>query len=98
MNHSLNDDRKLKSMGMSWFVSYCYYQRIDPTHLNWQRTPTAKMRIAFYNSSTAQHKDWLLKVIRIDELSLNKNTIGLSGIQVKAMAKELLAVFQGDII
>ena len=83
-------DEKLNKMGKSWFVSYCYYQRIDPNHMNWSRTSTVKMRIAFYASSYDFHKQYLEKILRVNDVGLNRNTIGLTGGQIRTMAQELL--------
>ena len=83
-------DEKLNKMGKSWFVSYCYNQCIDLHHMNWSRTSSVNMRIGFYNGSIGTHKQYLQAIMQSDENSLNRNSIGLTGRQVKTMAQELL--------
>ena len=84
----------LTGMGASWFVSYAYHQRIDSTHMNWNRVSTAKSRISKYESGKSYYKAWLTEIIAMNPLNLNKNTIGLSSDETKRMAKELLATFK----
>ena len=37
----------LTTMGATWFVSYCYYDKIDPTHKNWKKVETHTVGKAF---------------------------------------------------
>ena len=82
---------ELTTMGAAWFVSYCYYNHIDRQHKNWQTVSTASNRISVYNRTNHYHTYWLKKVLQMDEYNLEKNTIKLSGIDVKYMAAQLLS-------
>ena len=77
-------------MGATWFVSYCYYRNINPMHRNWDLVSTAASRSSVYNGSTSEHKQWLIQIMSMNSNSLDTNTIGLSGNEVKLMAKEIL--------
>lgn len=82
----------LTTMGAVWFVSYCYYDRIDKTHLNWKKISTASNRLSVYRRTVNFHKYWLNRVLEMSDGNLNKNTLGLSGQKVKTMAKKLLSL------
>ena len=90
-SHIYNFDggKDLSSMSASWFVSYCYYQTINPNHLNWAIFPE---RISTYKRTTQYHKFWLQKIVCMNAKNLDKNTIQLSGTIVIEMAKELLNI------
>ena len=77
----------LYNMGVSWFVSYCYYDKIDPTHKNWKKYPE---RVSSYTRTTHYHRSWLEKVSGMNPKNLNKNEIGLTGDEVIKMAQALL--------
>lgn len=81
---------KLTSMGASWFVSYCYYENIDPNHQNWNYGDIAT-RKSVYSNSRQYHKYWLSEVLTMNDGLLSTNQIQLSPAQIKQMAKELLA-------
>ena len=81
---------ELTTMGASWFVSYCYYKKIKPTHLNWRKPSTYTNRISVFDRTPNMHKYYLERVLEMDMANLNKNRINLSGIQIKEMARELL--------
>ena len=36
-NFAFEGGEILTGMGASWFVSYAYYEKVDPTHKNWAR-------------------------------------------------------------
>ena len=80
----------LGKIGAVWFVSYCYFRNINSTHRNWQNISTANYRISIYNRTEQYHKFWLQKVLQMNDINLEKNTIGLQSEQVKKMAMELL--------
>lgn len=80
----------LTGMGASWFVSYAYYEKVDPTHRNWAKVSTAQARISKYNIGRQYHKAWLNEVLSMNPANLSKNTIGLDAVQTKAMAKAVL--------
>ena len=92
--HSFSFDggEKLSTMGASWFISYCWYEKVDATHLNWKKVPTFNSRKSVYNSTRKYHRYWLEQVDGMSELYLDKNKIGLSGNHVKQMAKKLLSI------
>lgn len=80
----------LTTMGASWFVSYCYYKKIKSIHFNWQKPSTYKSRISVFNKTQNLHKYYLERILEMDITNLNSNKIGLSGSQIKEMAKEIL--------
>jgi len=80
----------LTGMGASWFVSYAYYEKIDCMHKNWERVSTIQTRLSRYNKGRVYHKSWLKEVLTMNPANLEKNTIGLSSVQTKKMAKEIL--------
>ena len=79
----------LTTMGACWFVSYCYNQKIDPNHRNWQNVGTAN-RISVFNKTQNKHRYYLERVLEMNDVNLNKNRIGLSSVRVKEMARDLL--------
>ena len=83
----------LSKMGAVWFVSFIYYDRVDPSHTNWKRVATYKTRISKYNSSNQFHKEWLQEIIWMDPEKLNKNQIGIDAKQVREMVKKVLASY-----
>ena len=80
----------LTTMGAVWFVSYSYFKKVDSTHGNWKNVSTFSNRISVYNRTSQYHKFWLVQIFQMSNINLEKNTIGLSGEEVKRMAKELL--------
>ena len=81
----------LSKMGASWFVSYAYHKYIDNNHINWSSVSTTQSRISKFNTSKKYHKYWLEQVLIMNSANLSKNTIGLSAMQTKFMARELIA-------
>lgn len=90
MNFSSEGGEMLRKMGVSWFVSYAYYEKIDPSHKNWMCVTTVPSRLSRYNQGRPYHKTWLQEVLTMDPNLLQKNTIGLFSSEVKDMAKEIL--------
>lgn len=82
----------MTTMGAAWFVSYCWYDKVDNTHTNWNKVSTFRNRISVYKSTQSFHTYWLRKIIGMNENNLNKNTIGLSGRRIIDMANELLNI------
>lgn len=80
----------LTTMGACWFVSYSYYKKIDPYHLNWQNVSSCKIRINVFQRSQSLHKYFLKNILEMDTNNLDKNKIYLAGKQIKNMAKALL--------
>lgn len=81
---------KLTTMGAAWFVSYCYFNKIDNGHKNWQNVSTYQNRASVYKSTAKYHTYWLKKVLDMDDYNLNKNAIDLNAGQIKKMAEHLL--------
>ena len=79
----------LTTMGATWFVSYCYYDKIDRTHKNWKKYPE---RVSIYNRTDHYHRFWLERILEMDTERLSTNTIGLTGDEVIKMAKILLNI------
>lgn len=87
----LPEEKRLRSMGVAWFVSHAYYDHVDQSHNNWQRTNTVTMRKSFYVSTTEHHAEWLREVLDMRPAGLSRNTIGLGATQIKDMARRTLA-------
>lgn len=83
-------DRGLETMGASWFVSYAYYDYIDRTHFAWRKSSTFYSRSKVYDNTEYKRACWLREVLKMDVDKLSRNTIGLSGHEVKRMAMEVL--------
>lgn len=82
--------RGLETMGASWFVSYAYYNYVDRAHLAWRKTNTFPSRSNVYHNTADKRVCWLNEVLKMDVDRLSRNTIGLSGYEVKRMAREVL--------
>lgn len=84
-------ERELKRMGASWFVSYSYYKKIDPSHRNWEKNDTNDtIRIPAYNRTVLNHKNFLLEILKKSDDMLSRNTLGLDGKVIKIMAHKIL--------
>ena len=90
--HNSQEVDYLRKIGASWFVSYSYYDKIDKTHTNWQGVSTIRMRTSMYELTKSRHKEWLREIVLMGDANLSTNTIGLSGVKIKAMVNELLAL------
>lgn len=88
--YSFDGGEILSKMGAAWFVSYAYYQNADRNHSAWKRISTYRNRIGTYKSSAEYHAYWLEKVLDMSISRLATNKIGLSGTEVKNMAKAVL--------
>lgn len=82
-------ERVLRTMGVSWFVSYMWYNVIDKSHDNWKYVPTTQTRINAYERGKKYHKVWLLHIAKINTSSLDQNKIGIPGRIIKEMAEIL---------
>ena len=82
----------LTTLGAVWFVSYCWYNKVDKNHTNWQLVSTYRNRISVFNRTKQLHKFWLEQVTQMNENNLNKNTIKLKGREVIDMANRLLKI------
>lgn len=86
----------LAKMGASWFVSYCYYNKLDKTHKNWTQIGTVSQRISTYQTSCSFHRAWLEEIQYMNPYKLKTNRIGLEGWTVQKMAKELLVYMKEE--
>ena len=87
---SFEGGEKLTTMGATWFVAYCYYDKIDKSERRWSKVSTASSRASVYRNTTEFHKFWLHRVLEMSDLNLATNTLGISAREVKAMARQLL--------
>ena len=83
--------KNLNRMGAAWFVSYAYHEHVDAAHTNWNRISTARTRITNFNKTFSYHRYWLDKIMSMEDRRIEKNEIGLTAIQVKTMAKQVMA-------
>lgn len=81
---------RLRTMGASWFVSYLYFKKLAPNHRAWAQAGEQRARQNAFRNSRDSHIDFLRHVIGSNPNQLNKNSIGLPGVKVIAMAEELL--------
>ncbi|HAT41796.1 MAG TPA: hypothetical protein DCS87_08725 [Rheinheimera sp.] len=77
---------QLTTIGCTFFVSYLYHSYIDPSHKNWDSVKTKKSRISTIARSKCYYHGWLNQIASMSIARLNKNTLGLDGSTVKAMA------------
>lgn len=91
-NHNFNFDGgyELMKMCASWFVAYAYYTYIDCEYKIWDKVSTAQYRASVFRRNEKFHKHWLEQVLLMNENNLDRNTMGISGAEVKQMAKEIL--------
>ena len=84
----------LSKMGASWFISFFYHEKKDPTELNWQNVSpkSIQSRQSVFKKSTSYHRIWLNEVLKMKSKNIEKpqNKVGLSADKVKKMAEELL--------
>ncbi len=83
---------QLTRIGASWFVSYMYYTKKDPTHLNWGKVSNPSARVSKCNKNSTYHKVWINEIVDMKPNRLGKNQLGLSGSDIIAMAKVLLPI------
>lgn len=85
--------KAFKRMGASWFVSYGYYKYVDSSHMNWEGVMenARTTRISVYRNNKNMHKYWLLEVLTMNERKMNTNSLGLTGMEIKQMAKKIIA-------
>lgn len=86
--------KRLRSVGASFFISYLYHNKINHSHTNWEIISKQIPRINTINNNEEFHKDWINKIINMNPSKLSNNKIGLSGLQVISMAKELKSYYK----
>lgn len=87
---------QLAKMAAWWFVSYSYYLYIDKSHFSWNKSKTASTRRSVYERTKEYHVYWLTEILCMKNLDVHKNAGGLHSDEIKAMAKELLALRSKD--
>ena len=92
IRHTFNFEggEQLTTIGATFFVSYLYWLHVDPTHRNWEAIETKASRISTITRSEQYHCAWLEHVSQMSDANLSKNTLGLDGAKVKAMARTVL--------
>jgi len=80
----------LSTIGATFFVSYLFFRNVDSTHRTWESIKTKTSRISTIESSKKYHRGGLERVAAMSDANLNKNTLGLDGATVKAMARAIL--------
>jgi hypothetical protein len=88
---SFDGGEQLTTIGATFFVSYLYHLHVDSTHRNWASIKTKSSRISTITNSTRYHRAWLERVSVMSDANLSKNTLGLDGAKVKAMARLFLS-------
>jgi len=83
---------ELTTMGATWFVSYLYHKKCDPSHTNWNKIKTCSSRKSVCEKTAQYHKFWLRKILDMDDARLNTNTICLKSPEIKRMTKALLEI------
>lgn len=80
----------LSKIGATWFVSFAYYEIVDPSHRNWSLVKTSATRQSTFRHSREYHRVWLEQVARMNPSLLDRNTIGVAAHDCKAMALAVL--------
>ena len=88
MNNNINET--INKIGASYLISYLYGQYIDKNHDNYKRRETDKT--ALIERYKDNYHKMVEAVLEMDENKLESNEIGLSGVEVKKMAKKLLPI------
>ena len=87
-NNELNEI--INKIGASYLISYLYGKYIDKSHYNYKRRETDKT--ALIERYKDNYHKMVEAVLEMDENKLESNEIGLSGAEVKKMAKQLLPI------
>ena len=92
-NHNFNfaGGEYLRKIGASWLISYLYFEKVDPKHLNWQNVKTVTNRKNNYNKYKSYHSDWVRENVEMNVNKLKSNTMGISGADVITMAKNMIS-------
>lgn len=83
-------DEIINKIGASYLISYLYGKYIDKNHDNYKRRETDKT--ALIERCEGNYKNMVQTVLKMDENKLESNEIGLSGAEVKKMAKKILPI------
>lgn len=87
-NNEFNET--INKIGASYLISYLYGKYIDKNHDNYKRRETDKT--ALIERYKDDYHKMVEAVLEMDENKLESNEIGLSGAEVKKMAKKLLPI------
>lgn len=87
-NNEFNET--INKIGASYLISYLYGKYIDKNHDNYKRRETDKT--ALIERYKDNYHKMVEAVLEMDENKLESNEIGLSGAEVKKMAKKLLPI------
>ncbi len=82
----------LTTIGASWFISYAFYDHIDKNHIAWHNIKTWPSRKSTYCRTREYHHEWLEQILKMNNVNLNKNTLGLTAAEVKSMAAQLIKI------
>ncbi len=80
----------LSHLGASWYASYAYYRHCKPDHSNFTQVGTWKKRESTYKRHLELEKYFIEKITEMSPERLDTNTIGLSGVDIIQMAREVL--------
>lgn len=83
-------DEIINKIGASYLISYLYGKYIDKSHYNYKRRETDKT--ALIERYKNNYHKMVEAVLKMDENKLENNEIGLSGAEVKKMAKKILPI------
>lgn len=89
---SFEGGEQLTTIGATFFVSYLYCCRVDPSHRNWDAITTKTSRICTITASEQYHRAWLERIGGMNDARLSANSLGLDGTTVKEMARRILKV------
>lgn len=82
-------EEDLKRCGASWFIVYCYYNKLDRSELRWEKAGSQKTRIYSYERivSECNYKEVVREVLK---KRLRENSFGVPVSEVFEMARKLL--------
>ena len=82
----------LSKIGATWYTSYAYYKHCNPYHENFKKVITWRSRASQYKGNIKLEKYFISQITAMSAAKLSTNTLGLTGIEVLRMAKEILDV------
>lgn len=85
----------LSHLGAAWYASYAYYRHCDPGHDNYTRVSTWRTRASTYKRHLEHEKYFVEKIAEMSPERLDTNTIGLSGVEVLRLGREVLEKLNG---
>ena len=82
----------LSKIGATWYTSYSYCKHCDPCHESFKKVKTWQSRASQYKSNIKLEKYFIMQIATMSAEKLSTNTLGLNGIEVLRMAREVLTV------